>query len=335
MAKNSWLRDHFYNFVFPAVKLAATVSNKTSTDLGEPFDVQLTEAERAEGGPTELKKLYKLCNQLNVQYDGSRRTSNTSALHFDVLRQTLLSAESLRKSKGYSHLLLTGRDVWQIEVMARRRRIPTLFLPEVSRLFVRSTGPAAKEFMLEKGVTDNMLLIDTGFVGSIPLGMSEKLGFDIPFALMSQDVKNGTKHAWIPGAVADKRPNELFPCRKGKRAEALATEYLPKYFCSGTVKNGKVVQYLAEAQEIAQAAVLTSDIWRGIKQSPNNKWHRLKEEPTKKMITKPSAWYGSTVTTGMTSTAYSNTITVSGPSAATSGTIPISNEPMTSVSWND
>jgi len=68
-----------------------------------------------------------------------------------------------------------------------------------------------------------------------------------------------------------RRPNQLFPQRKKARNEALDTEYLPKYFKSGLIKDGEVKQFLSEPQEIVLAAILTSDIWRGVKHGRNAK----------------------------------------------------------------
>ncbi len=219
-------------------------------------------------------------------------------VHFDLIREALLSADSTRKALGCSKLLFAGRDVWAFEIMAQKRGIPSLFIPEISRRVVQNER-ALRELVDSYGFTGNELLVDTGFAGSIPRNMNTNLGCNLKFILLSQDgfgsfagptSSSGhigigipiTNHKEDERAVS--RPNQIFPNRSNVRGEALEIEYLPKYWASGTIHidyaapehdvfdppSSKVVQYLATPQEIIAAAFLTSNIWRGVKYGRND-----------------------------------------------------------------
>jgi hypothetical protein len=106
-------------------------------------------------------------------------------LHFDILRKTILSAERVRKERGLASILLPGRDVWPLEVMAAKRGIPTIYIPELSRLVCYHTN-ALSGLLRHYGVNGSELIVDTGFVGSIVQAVGEVLGQPLQFYLMSQ-----------------------------------------------------------------------------------------------------------------------------------------------------
>jgi len=273
----NWLRDHFYRFVYPALCCAkANTYSANANSIKTFFPVEISAKDYKfcawwDKLPPELAKLRALCDQLQIGWSSCNYSQGWRAnLHFDVMRETLISAERRRKTLGCDRLLLAGRDVWVLEVMAKRRGIDTLFLPEISRN-VASFPNQLKAFLIEKGFTGNELLVDTGFVGSIPKKIDEAMGTNLKFVLMSQEKKFNYLNCSI--SIQDQncidRPNQVFPQRRLARKEALETEYLPKYWKTGTVKyqDGvvQVVQFLSEPQEIVLAAILTSDIWRGVK----------------------------------------------------------------------
>jgi len=309
----SWLRDHFHHFVFPAFVCARSLQNASKQDIQKYFPVVLPEvpADKWINLPTELRKLNALAESMpksqplvgpnifgSSLYSGfeSWSPNNRGKLHFDIIKNALLSAESTRKALGCTKLLLAGRDVWAFEIMARKREIHSLYIPEISRKVV--SDPFALRILLkEYGFTGNELLVDTGFMGSIPRGINVAMGTNLKFILMSQNpvstsfihknneqqhsgyTPDGKKVTYVTNSVSYKgqfpqtkederivnRPNQIFPNRANARGEALETEYLPKYFASGTVREDKVIQYLASAEEIVAAAFMTSNIWRGAK----------------------------------------------------------------------
>jgi len=302
----NWLRDHFYQFVYPAICLAKQCMDKSNSNYNygygyqeysaDPKDVSdffpvripIEEYESCKWWntfPPELRKLRALCDQLNIGWSTlTYNRRDRGNLHFDVLRETLLAAERKRQVMGCDRLFLAGRDVWALEVMARKRDIKTLFLPEISRNVVNHHDrEAVKVFLTKAGFTGKELLVDTGFMGSIPLAINEIIGCKLEFLLMSQRDRNfpnlqnesleviGRKPENDQDRNCFRRPNQLFPQRKKARNEALETEYLPKYFRSGLILDGKVKQFLSEPQEIVLAAILTSDIWRGVKFGRNAK----------------------------------------------------------------
>lgn len=366
----SWIRDHFYRFVFPA--LQATVERgrvPAAFVIGKQFDVRPVPGK----GPSELRKLMALCQELNVTPMGRmipyRRPEGSidstffaingangvekgdytdpqswvrfmgitgrhgfrGKLHFDILRKTLLFAERIRREKGCSRLLLPGRDVWPLEVMAAKRKIPTTYIPHLSRN-VGNDPYALRRIIAQYQIDGSELIVDTGFVGSIVRALGQALSKPMQFCLMSQtprstltgqnplqpswmnavpgvcvwlgstsrellpirsfpeppsdptpwpwgeyevvdgDTSKGqpirmTKATWGRNAFnANLRPNQVFPNRRKARREALETEYLPKYFRQGTVRDGVPVLYLADPVDIVQTAVITSNIWRGVDQ---------------------------------------------------------------------
>lgn len=312
----SWLRDHFYRFVYPALAAARLEKNPRSMDIEKHFPVAIPEVpeDKWTNLPSELRKLKALDESLKAQkkskpsfdsssyvwsYDNEKWTPNSRGkVHFDLIREALLSAESTRKALGCSKLLFAGRDVWAFEIMAQKRGIPSLFMPEISRKVVQNKEALAA-LVKQYGFTGEELLVDTGFAGSIPRNMNEKLGCNLKFILLSQDsimsfmgpksdvgghVGIGlpfTRHKEDERALL--RPNQIFPNRSNVRGEALEIEYLPKYWASGTIDNiymmpnsdvfdrplASVIQYLSSPDEIVAAAFMTSNIWRGVKYGRN------------------------------------------------------------------
>lgn len=320
-----WLRDHFFRFVYPAF-LAA---EHETTRIGPPIDPKAPDS-APKHLPTELRKLWGLCQEHyvpwsydireHIQWGSSGGFSvfrETSQLHSRILRNTLSSAVAAMRLEGCTKLMLGGRDVWTLAVIAERRRVPYLFVPELSRKV--SECYAVKDFLISRGFTGDELFVDTGFVGSIPDCLAKHFGRTFKFRLISQrpkyplgsvsqqntdkltftfkeTVKDGEPVSEIIGfhpkgkvprplrEMLPKRilhPNQLFPNRKNARAEALETEYLAKYWKTGTLdtpyEDGfaylcpkweppktRVTQYFATRQNIQRAALLTSMLWRGV-----------------------------------------------------------------------
>lgn len=243
----SWIRDHFYEFVFPAF-LAA---EKEVTEIGAPFDVKIS-PHAPEKMPAVLRKLWTLCRGYDVPWSwdvreggGSSKFRDSATLHQQVLRATLDSAMVALREEKCSRLLLGGRDVWTFAVLCNRRKIPHLFVPELSRKVAES--PHVKPFLEERGFTGDELFLDTGFVGSIPRVLSSHFQQPFKFRLMSQSrisppvgaaPHDLPAHGSLLKKVSRKHnyPNQLFPNRKSARTEALNTEYLAKYWKTGTVK---------------------------------------------------------------------------------------------------
>lgn len=236
----SWLRDHFYGFVLPALKATVGQDNLRADHLrGATLDVQPLPG----NGPSELRKLMALCKQLGLTPNGvmalppgaeefglvfqawrpsefqpftgkapifstkawSWMASDRGKLHFDILRKTLLSVERVRRERGLSRLLLPGRDVWPLKVMATKRDIPATYIPEMSRNVCYHPG-ALKRLLVEHGVDGSELVVDTGFAGSIVRAMGKVLGRPFQFCLMSQHPRSikapGVFVSTAPGVFA-------------------------------------------------------------------------------------------------------------------------------------
>jgi hypothetical protein len=153
--------------------------------------------------------------------------------------------------------------------MAKKRGIPSVYVPEMSRMVCcggygdADWNARNKQIILslfEKygiGIDEPVLMVDTGYFGSIVRAVGDAVGHPIKFALMSQGYKTNLlplnsfpakqrAEAWGTYIVPRKghnidpnsKPNQLFPNRKTARKEVLDTEYLPKYFKTGTLRDG-------------------------------------------------------------------------------------------------
>jgi len=251
----SWLRDHFHNFVFPAFVAAGQRTDK----LGEPFDVRPSK-HAPERLPTELKKLWTLCQEHKVPwaYDvreinyfgGSSKHRENARIHHRILNNTIDSAMAALRHEGCDRLFLGGRDVWTFAVLCERRRIPYMFVPELSRNVAHS--PLVKPFLESRGFTGKELFLDTGFAGSIPKSLANHFeGIQFRFRLMSQSdqflevktkiIDGDPNKGELPHRTLERwrrRPNQLFPNRAKARDEALETEYLAKYWKAGAITSG-------------------------------------------------------------------------------------------------
>lgn len=250
----SWLRDWYHNFVFPAFVAA----EKKSTEIGAPFDVR--PSPHAPGRlPPELRKLWTLCKEHEVPFEfdvrevnlhgGTSKYRERAKVDHNVLNSTLDSAMAAMRAEGCDRLFLGGRDVWAFAVMCERRRIPYMFVPELSRMV--SSRPEVRPFLEARGFTGNELFLDTGYAGSIPRNLQAHFpGRTFKFRLMSQTEqfvhtaedlgiydsdkppyrvqKKSRKERW------KRYPNQLFPNRKTAREEAMFQEYVAKFWRSGT-----------------------------------------------------------------------------------------------------
>lgn len=263
----SWLRDHFYTFVFPAM-VSAGISDRGLP----PMDVKAAES-APQNLPPELRKLWTLCHDLGVSWSdsiieggaGSSAFRASAKLHGAILRSTLASSVTAMRAEKCSKLFLAGRDVWALAVLAERKGVPYVFLPQISRSVASSDE--VRTFLMEHGITGQELLIDTGFAGSIPMHLSICLGVQVPFRLMSQSPVSTfdffARFSKRTKKGLESRPKQVFPNRKNARAEALETEYLAKYWQTGRIENGQVTQRLSTRDQIRGAAILTSRLWRG------------------------------------------------------------------------
>lgn len=166
-------------------------------------------------------------------------------------------------------LALLGRDVWPWAIMAARDGVKVVHDPVVSRLVIpdqydRSLGNTEKMRLVRQMInswginTHSLVVFDTGFAGSIHRAMEAAVGHTLPNIMLSTRLTQKTNGV--------ERPCQIFPAHKGSRAKALSIEYLPKYYKTGTVRDGQLVQYLAPLGEFLRAAALT--IWWWHHQSP-------------------------------------------------------------------
>ena len=143
---------------------------------------------------------------------------------------------SVKKSCGKKILVLPGRDVFIFEILARREGFKTIFLPGCSRQSVE---------YFKGRIPRGSYIFDTGFAGSIPRGLG--LGDDDYKMVSSANRYNNT---------------QVFKNLAGSRSIALKIEKTPKYWQSGRVVEGKLVQDLNHWDEFKQAAILTIQVYK-------------------------------------------------------------------------
>jgi hypothetical protein len=308
----SWLRQHFYEFVFPSFfntleydEASQSISGPHWPKVPEKFPRKFrTYFNGKIAAPGEIRALYYLmeeCYASPGRIQAITCNSSNWPRYYNLIKRSLLAAESRRKKLGCSKILLTGRDVWVMEVLARRLGIETIFLPQISRNSVVDVSAyshrSIRDFFKENGVTGDELLIDTGFAGSIPRSIEKIMvnGKRISCLLISQancslnddypyikplnervvvPEKKGRKYfadgPWNP----NRRPNQIFPNMQKVRQKVLKIEDFPQYWASGRIlRRGfsyedseyEVYQNLSTRSEFVACAVLTSLFWRGMK----------------------------------------------------------------------
>lgn len=122
-----------------------------------------------------------------------------------------------KECAGARTMLLAGRDVWLLELLARLDGFPTVYRPEISGSVAKAMGntPTFK----------HMFLVDTGFKGTVP----KVLGVE-HWKLMCYDPPPYTT---LPTRELEKY--QLFPENKRWGADYIAgtLESIPKYLSSG------------------------------------------------------------------------------------------------------
>ncbi len=179
--------------------------------------------------------------KINLSY------SNEDHAHWYL--KTCVKSIRTRLKGSERQVVLLGRDVWMVSVLCHKHGIPHVYDPRISR------GVAGSELMKgilpEYNLRKGDILFDTGFAGSIHKAVTNHSGMELENVMIS----------------AHSKDNQLFPNSGIARNYALFFEYLPKYFESGTTKDGEVVQYMADFTEFVEAAMGT--IWAWHHESPS------------------------------------------------------------------
>lgn len=163
---------------------------------------------------------------------------DSAAPHFTRAEMTVIKNcwKSAKACAMGKKILLTGRDVFVFEILARREGYPTFFLPQCSRASVAAIKIDNKE---------EVFLFDTGFVGSIPAALEIK-----NFKLLSYFNRYGAKEF------------QIFPRLTLSRGLALKIEKTPKYWQTGRIVDGEVIQELNGKEEFELAAKLTLEVYK-------------------------------------------------------------------------
>jgi hypothetical protein len=144
-------------------------------------------------------------------------TSHERTIIKSVWRSIKTEAERLDKP-----ILLAGRDVYIMEILARREGYPTVFRPDISRMTVQHVRENYSQHFL----------FDTGYAGSIPKALKMQY-----YALASSNANTGyaPMSAWdkFSHKLLDKDTHQVFPRMKGSRSLVLKMERTPKYWRRG------------------------------------------------------------------------------------------------------
>lgn len=175
-------------------------------------------------------------------------------------------------------ILLAGRDVWCLEILARIEEFPTIFRPDISS----TTCHHVKEDY------SKCYLLDTGFSGSVPKAMK------IPnFGLVKYNPKEYygwyslTDHQIFPRAkradpivgpvkqeMANMMKNGLIPANgplglRGFNGVVLELaslmESCPKYWVQGYSSCGRIIQTLESREQMIEAARFTMYVIKTMK----------------------------------------------------------------------
>jgi hypothetical protein len=196
----SWLKEHLETFVKPYLLSSIHTGVREDTDMLKYFKEKTFTPVFSKEEMILIKAIWRSVKQ------ATRRSGKT--------------------------LLLTGRDTFVFEILARRENFPTLFIPECSRV------TKLKFLHLD---TKKYLLFDTGFEGSIPktLGMEHIL----------------LSHIGCEQGVM------IFPNLKSARDLAYKIEHSPKYWESARLVNGEIMMNISNIWYIELVAKLTVDIY--------------------------------------------------------------------------
>lgn len=140
---------------------------------------------------------------------------------------------SVKKVCGDRQLVLTGRDTYTFEILARREGYHTLYLPECSRLTYQD---------VKIPDVGDSLFFDVGYVGTIPKF------FGADYILMSEYLEDVTK--------------QVFPKLATSRELSIHVgDRTPKYWKRAKLVEGRIVQEYAELDEFERAAQLTIEVY--------------------------------------------------------------------------
>ena len=254
-----WLSSHVQGEVLPKLFAIAKAHRELQRDpkfwhmqdvnvVDRAYPVRNIRPMRGYRNP-ELGMLAAALKSIGIDHYVSRldEEPQISDLH-TIVKNSLKSLRRILKKPG-RRLLLPGRDVWLWSVLAHKMNIPHMFDARISRLVARD-HVVLKEIADGWRLTQNTIVFDTGFAGSIYNHICQATGKK-PINLMLSTLRSG---------------EQLWPTHKGARGKALTIEKLPKYQKTGTLRDGRATQWLANLEEYIQAAILT--IWFWYHESP-------------------------------------------------------------------
>ena len=284
----SWLRNHVQSFVIPGIRTLVRAGDRelsaahirsfdgvvrpsTNCKHEEAGLVYATIASMVPKAQKDRESLLAMCRTLDGTVLTGTRTGELGARFAvppgDVVHSIIWNSfRKLRKliRREGAVLLLPGRDVWAWEVIARQRRLSSVYDSRVSRT-VAGAHPALRKVIDGWKVPDldKSLVFDTGFAGSIHREICAATQKK-PLSLMLS---------------ANDNKEQIFPGHTGSRGKALAIEYFPKYFQRATVRDNDAYQALSGLEEFIKTALLTIWLWHHV--SPAHIESAKKPQPTK------------------------------------------------------
>lgn len=289
----NWLETHLETFVKPALcKLLNKKINFDAVRLPSKFSgfyeaVQLAKAIQQHSMVNYSKDIEYLLKAHDTGFIsgmfGKRYVSEivgipvtTSLVCHSFVKTTLRSLDAYAKASGKT-LILTGRDMWMWNVLAKKMNIKIIYDPIISRE-VAADYTTLREIVNVWDVDlDKCILFDTGWNGTIwkhICSMSGKKPVNLMLSAESVDefqiFKNMSRQTPKAGATYH------IPERESTAREiAYKIEDTPKYWTSGAVSTKNVNdrrvrvanQGFASPDEFIRATALT--IWAWHVQSPN------------------------------------------------------------------
>ena len=204
--------------------------------------------------------------------------------YLKALRATWDQAK--RRSRGLP-ILLPGRDVFLLEILARMEQYPTEYRQDISSIVAQYSRLVGKNY-------SNHYVVDTGYSGSVPKRLKAARWDLIRYSICAPwnpnygtPISLGAKwpkyayHLWYHDTAKAKQDHQLFPWqRPGGIIDYIAQllEGVPKYYTRATTKgDGKstpltTYQPLSNNEDFANAAILTRHIAEFVVPKVRRKW---------------------------------------------------------------
>lgn len=259
----SWIRDHFHQFVFPAMKAQrfhqrVLKGQAEQSDLAAPCDYSMTPVSGwvtpwSSGFPAEIIKL----DALNTDYGipmgpGSWQPQTAKALPF--WRNVVTSLSATRKAWGCPRVVFFGLDAWPLAVLAARKKVPFIHVPELHSVYTSCTFPGIEALVKKYQLSRKDLFMMVAQNHHATYNLSHALEIH-PRELRLQVIHRGPLLSYPSDAI--------YPCRTLTSGDIGVLCNLPSYWKMPRFVGAEVTQELSDLHLLYVTAIITSGLYRG------------------------------------------------------------------------